>query len=391
MSAMVLQAGELVDIAIKGARVEAYNGGYFTVAPTGGAHITIETGSTGVRVTRVAPAEWPPQVGDLWLDASGSEWFAPMRAKPELESTTAGSSAADWVLGRYGPMTLAYRKGWTPAPAADVDQADEVEPKLDERSAVIAGIRELADFLEAHPGLPVNRYTVDARHYVRHDRNLHTDEARHDELERLAAVMGVEPMPREAPYEGARHRLAVKKFSGGWGFEVCLTDAYQQPTDLAPGGNEVAGPVLVGPATARTFDLGPVPDADGDLIAPVEPEHAHTYGVACPATGCRWPLDAPAVESDADALDQIGVAATDPAELEALMPELMSLGAPEDLAPAEVEIWCGCLTTRLTAGEKFCAACLAAQQKLADEGWTAAAERMAAPVVDGDDTTGGEP
>jgi hypothetical protein len=375
------QPDELVDVLLKGVCVVTGGDPSLEIVYRGGDRelyaLYIKADSPNLVVTRVAPAEWPPRIGDLWADAHGGEWWCRPEhteadAEAYLQSQKGGIDDPEWVMRQHGPMTLAYRKGWTPAPAADVDQADEAAPKLDERSAVIAGIRELADFLEAHPGLPVNRYTVDARHYVRHDRNLHTDEARHDELERLAAVMGVEPMPREAPYEGARHRLAVKKFSGGWGFEVCLTDAYQQPTDLAPGGNEVAGPVLVGPATAR--DLAGALDADPGLLADVHYMAGGTKGdpgecaawCACGVTysgfdtlgeasdhveqhvanveaaadepcdrtdlpedgdmmcgGCgeragdhpawrkRHGRHTPAVEADPDALDQLGVAATD--------------------------------------------------------------------------------
>jgi hypothetical protein len=160
--------------------------------------------------------------------------------------------------------------------------------------------------------------------------------------------------------------------------------ALRSTQDIAEGGGEAAGPVLVGPAAAPTFELGPV--LDHDLDGPVELEHEHTGGAAggpgenevwcaCGVTYAGFDThaeamamleahiaeagrdrdpavepdadgdliapvtdgqidgalvdlatvldaqpelldDTPAVESDADALDQLGVAATDPSEVD---------------------------------------------------------------------------
>jgi hypothetical protein len=200
-------------------------------------------------------------------------------------------------------------------------------------------------------------------------------------------------------------------------------------TDLPPGGKEVAGSGGdgdgPGPATAPTFDLGPVPascvfdahgadwgTAAGATCLNLDLEHLrqhHGASDAAPLTdeqidGALVALaevldanpdlldDAPAVEYDPDALDQLGVAATDPAE----MPD-----AGEDLRTPDE--WQQEYTD---------------QQIMDPDGWRGVKGRpwtdpisreeylrrramctitgrikteLAVPVVDGDDTTGGEP
>ncbi len=152
------QPGEIVDVTIRGARVEAESfddGHAVQIALPDDWHWWLPL-TAAVTVSRRAPAEWPPSIGDLWLDVHGGKWFCRYHdAEPALASETGGVDDPQWVLGEYGPMTLLYREGWSPAPAADVDQA--AEP--DERPTVerlAAGLRELADWLLDHPDLPLS-------------------------------------------------------------------------------------------------------------------------------------------------------------------------------------------------------------------------------------------
>jgi hypothetical protein len=64
----------------------------------------------------------------------------------------------------------------------------------DERRAeLIQGLRELADFLEANPGLPLGAYPdVELSVFVDHFDVPDTDEAHQAELARIAAELGVE-------------------------------------------------------------------------------------------------------------------------------------------------------------------------------------------------------
>ena len=76
------QPGERVDITIRRARVVdvLHSGGLRFVeidTETGGGTIAVplpdETDT--ISVERVAPAEWPPRVGDVWIDHLDRAWF----------------------------------------------------------------------------------------------------------------------------------------------------------------------------------------------------------------------------------------------------------------------------------------------------------------------------
>jgi hypothetical protein len=55
------------------------------------------------------------------------------------------------------------------------------------RAKVISGLRQLADWLDAHPGVPVCPYGWDLSIYPQHD----DDAARAAEIDRIAAILGV--------------------------------------------------------------------------------------------------------------------------------------------------------------------------------------------------------
>lgn len=144
--------GEIVDITIKGARVAATDEQLLQIDLAGGGYKHWLPLAPSVTVTHRAPAEWPPQPGDVWQDADGAEWFTTARHDSVWMVTDGDSDSADNLLRDSGPLTLVRRKGWSPAPA--VDQADEpVEARG--RVAIVAGLREFADFLESHPEMPL--------------------------------------------------------------------------------------------------------------------------------------------------------------------------------------------------------------------------------------------
>lgn len=55
------------------------------------------------------PAEWPPQLGDLWRDADGDPWFC--LADNEMVTPETATMHTDRVLSKYGPLTLVHREG----------------------------------------------------------------------------------------------------------------------------------------------------------------------------------------------------------------------------------------------------------------------------------------
>jgi hypothetical protein len=144
--------GELVNVAIKSARVQAT---YLTSL-----RLSIDDGTeewsdfdvpfaAGVTVERVAPTEWPPQSGDIWEDCNGSEWYSTGGAGM-LDAHGGGWGDVGEVLANHGPMRLVRRRGWTPAPEAPAEPAE-----VDSDTGYRIGLRTFVDFLESHPDLPV--------------------------------------------------------------------------------------------------------------------------------------------------------------------------------------------------------------------------------------------
>src|SRR5690606_24631915 len=104
--------GDIVDITIEGARVRAIRGedivDHLSYETQGGFVASVAL-TESVTVERVAPAEWPPRPGDVWLDAEGRAWTALMGRMFPVTSTRGES--ADAALAIYGPLTLIYRDG----------------------------------------------------------------------------------------------------------------------------------------------------------------------------------------------------------------------------------------------------------------------------------------
>jgi hypothetical protein len=91
-------------------------------------------------IERMAPPEWPPQPGDIWVDRNGNEWFAgavdEYSTAVRLVLVDDGSVLGpDVVIREFGPMRLERRRGWTP---------DAAQP-------ILAAV----DWIEQHPDIPV--------------------------------------------------------------------------------------------------------------------------------------------------------------------------------------------------------------------------------------------
>lgn len=143
-----LAPGDVVDITIRGVTVEgpvsadrlAYrvqhetDGSVQFLVPAGAKY------SARVTIERQAPAEWPPMVGDVWLDRDGDEWLAFRRAErydgarltdgARTEMVRAvereighGNPRPDRFLANHGPVTLA-RAGRARERAADCHDDD---------------------------------------------------------------------------------------------------------------------------------------------------------------------------------------------------------------------------------------------------------------------------
>lgn len=124
------QPGEIVNVEIEGARVvgvgDAGLGPYLRIAVTVNGHEGVSgvlVAADGVTVTSVAPAtptlpaEWPPQPGDLWRDASGCLLFArdlfegDVSMAPEAGICDEETPASAWET--FGPLTLVHREHTT--------------------------------------------------------------------------------------------------------------------------------------------------------------------------------------------------------------------------------------------------------------------------------------
>jgi acetyl-CoA acetyltransferase len=115
---------ELVTVTIAVAevvRVETDEGErYLCVQTTEGVQIMVPLDSKAVTVQRLAPPEWPPQVGDLWRDKHGDLWFAYIQpltsdSAPDrifMRTATGGrwSDGYDGQIADNGPWTLVHRE-----------------------------------------------------------------------------------------------------------------------------------------------------------------------------------------------------------------------------------------------------------------------------------------
>ena len=114
------EPGEIVDITIKGARVEeptddqgnlefTYSGDEGLVSFEG----VVVPLADAVTVKRVAPPEWPPQIDDLWRDRLGILWFGTRDGSNTVALSNSNGTAhvPEYLTEAYGPLTLVHREG----------------------------------------------------------------------------------------------------------------------------------------------------------------------------------------------------------------------------------------------------------------------------------------
>jgi hypothetical protein len=148
------QAGEIVNVTIKGVRyVGADEGiGYGIETPDGSGYSM----PWSAILERAAPAEWPPQPGDVWADRNDGEWFARQYSSGTgilLIGAEGGlADDADKVRTEFGPLALVRRRGRTPRPDGGKTRAEPDRPVR--RATLVAGLRAFADTLEIRTDLP---------------------------------------------------------------------------------------------------------------------------------------------------------------------------------------------------------------------------------------------
>jgi hypothetical protein len=227
--------GELVDITVRARYAEQRASQHVFVADAGDEPYELAfPPAAQVRVKRVAPGEWPPQAGDIWADRDSCEWIGrvevvdgeayPTLTLIDITSGRANVSTADGVVDAFGPLRLVRRRNWTVGPA---NVRPESESDVDQRAALIAGARELLDFVEAHPELPFKEHTFDVQVFVKNLPDITREADAFAELVRIADILGVEPNLEDSP--GLPHPHASKRFSGGVTYEaVYVTEAYRR-------------------------------------------------------------------------------------------------------------------------------------------------------------------
>ncbi len=115
--------GEIVDITIKGVRVQCHTDEdtleFEYTTELGTVEGVVAVDCANVTVERVAPAEWPPQTGDLWRDQRGNVWFAAdlhdieETDRPEIYMVAAYGDhhvVPDRCNENFGPLTLVRRE-----------------------------------------------------------------------------------------------------------------------------------------------------------------------------------------------------------------------------------------------------------------------------------------
>ncbi|MGH3379525.1 MAG: hypothetical protein ACRDP6_32800 [Actinoallomurus sp.] len=118
-----LRPGELVDVTIKGVRVDAVHpdGTPDIIADDSDGLATVWVLPPQAAIERVAPAEWPPQPGDLWRDRDGDLWFGLLDDNDEELLTVLSpgrtskhpafiDSGNDTIQRDHGPLALVHRE-----------------------------------------------------------------------------------------------------------------------------------------------------------------------------------------------------------------------------------------------------------------------------------------
>lgn len=115
------QVGEIVDITIRGARIDAVTDDRLAIVYGTGRWFA-RLAADDVTVIRVTPADGEPQAGDIWADRNSIEYYATQSSNiSTVRLTPANGQSNDWPdVNRFaGPLRLVYR----PAPPAEGEVA----------------------------------------------------------------------------------------------------------------------------------------------------------------------------------------------------------------------------------------------------------------------------
>jgi hypothetical protein len=235
------EVGELVNLEFRRLPVVSADGTHLVCQlPNTGGQLVMPLDHAGLTVTRVAPKEWPPRPGDIWETADGRQWFARhdigAGVRLACEDANSPSEMADWVMDHFGRMRLVYRRGWSPTPEPATEPTAPAE--VDKRAATIAGLREMADWLEANPSVYVDKDSAELSMFAWQSNGRYgmSDEEQAAEIRRVAEIIGSDPTEGKP---GGPHSRVVKTFSGGVKYEL-IHVLSRTTTDVAPEGGEVA-------------------------------------------------------------------------------------------------------------------------------------------------------
>lgn len=163
------------------------------------------------------------------------------RDAEEAGASVDPATTPSWLAAAQVHATLAMAAaigvddvdGWQEVSQPAVPPVDVlgVEP-VDGRAALVTGLRQLADLIEARPELPASAHNLSASLYVNNVPHIRDDDTLgFAELRRIAAILGVEPDLRDEP--GAMHPRAILRLAGGVAYEATyITQAFKR--DYAP-------------------------------------------------------------------------------------------------------------------------------------------------------------
>lgn len=108
-----LAIGEIVDVKMRSGEIVAQDP---MVIRVGDEEVTIPAGGPGVvDIEVVAPLNWPPVAGDVWVDGQGTKWFAVLiTVTGELRVRLVAENSVDpqnpnTVKNTSRPLRLEYR------------------------------------------------------------------------------------------------------------------------------------------------------------------------------------------------------------------------------------------------------------------------------------------
>ena len=109
------KAGDTVTITITNVPIDEVNPGEIRVSvgvEGAGAWLGLDDSRMSVELTK--PADWPPQLTDVWIDRQNDPWLARFTNDgTEIVmqcSAHLAPKVPSWVWNEYGPLRLAFRK-----------------------------------------------------------------------------------------------------------------------------------------------------------------------------------------------------------------------------------------------------------------------------------------